>query len=294
MNILKNSFKKEEEIVSEVEVLEVEPVKNNYPPVVLEIHNEFNTASDKLLAEAEKVIEEVKQYPMEKVSRLEALGFKNTTDTQNTNGIAERLEMSEKDKEFVLKYRREFPLHKFITEEQIEVICKKYNLVFGESKRYTGFMPERNLAEIEAFQKRYPKMGKMGEFSEYSMYGDYQEMVNLSGIDVVLGSDISKLKGNGVDIQQEINKHDGINYYGDIKCSDGVTRSGRVVMNGMKICAPVKDMDMSGMTIEDGYKMKELFIPDPIVVQPVVGGWLILTAWGNEASDPIVVNSINN
>ena len=33
---------------------------------------------------------------------------------------------------------------------------------------------------------------------------------------------------------------------------------------------------------------------DPVVLQRVVGGYLILSAWGPEASDPIVVNEINN
>lgn len=64
----------------------------------------------------------------------------------------------------------------------------------------------------------------------------------------------------------------------------------------LQICAPVKDMDMTKISLEDEYKMKKVYkdIPDPVVLQPVKGGYLILTAWGDEASDPIVVNEINN
>jgi len=38
---------------------------------------------------------------------------------------------------------------------------------------------------------------------------------------------------------------------------------------------------------------KELMIhvlADPVVLQPVKGGYLIITAWGDEASDELVVN----
>ena len=35
-------------------------------------------------------------------------------------------------------------------------------------------------------------------------------------------------------------------------------------------------------------------VPDPIVLQPVNHGYLILSAWGDEASDEIIVNEILN
>ena len=41
-----------------------------------------------------------------------------------------------------------------------------------------------------------------------------------------------------------------------------------------------------------GYKIQN--IPDPVVLQPVCGGYLIVCAWGDEASDEIVVNQQMN
>ena len=35
-------------------------------------------------------------------------------------------------------------------------------------------------------------------------------------------------------------------------------------------------------------------VPDPVVLQPVRYGFLIVTAWGDEASDEMVVNPRNN
>ena len=40
--------------------------------------------------------------------------------------------------------------------------------------------------------------------------------------------------------------------------------------------------------------VKTVNIPDPVVLQPVCGGYLIVCAWGDEASDEIVVNQQMN
>jgi hypothetical protein len=44
------------------------------------------------------------------------------------------------------------------------------------------------------------------------------------------------------------------------------------------------------MVKKDGYKLEY----DPIVLQPVKGGYLVVTKWGLEASDEIVTNPTSN
>ena len=60
----------------------------------------------------------------------------------------------------------------------------------------------------------------------------------------------------------------------------------------MQICAPLKDMEVKSNQKVKGYKIMD--IPDPVVLQPVRGGYLIVCAWGDEASDEIVVNQQMN
>jgi hypothetical protein len=67
----------------------------------------------------------------------------------------------------------------------------------------------------------------------------------------------------------------------------------------LAICAPLKDMDMKGMHLEGSKMVKDVPVPDPVVLLPKnhpngTSGYLILTAWGDEASDPLVVNQNNN
>lgn len=67
----------------------------------------------------------------------------------------------------------------------------------------------------------------------------------------------------------------------------------------LRICAPIKDMHLnSNQTIEKGWKIKNIEIPDPIVLVRKdfndIKGYFIITAWGDEASDPDVINQNNN
>ena len=64
----------------------------------------------------------------------------------------------------------------------------------------------------------------------------------------------------------------------------------------LKIAAPLKDMKKEGYKLKGRIFTKE--IPDPVVLAPIkyenVGLYCIVTAWGDEASDPIVVNETSN
>ena len=65
----------------------------------------------------------------------------------------------------------------------------------------------------------------------------------------------------------------------------------------LEIAAPVKDFNMEGLEVKNN-KIQKMQIPDPIVLKPVIfkgkKHYLIVTAWGEEASDEIVVNQQMN
>lgn len=268
-----------------------------YPEVVVKIHNEFNTAGEKLLAEATEVIAKANSPVIDKAKRLSSLGFSQAQQVQESADIIKKAEISKETAELVQKYQVMYPNNKFITEDQVKEICFKYNLVCGDVKRFKGFVPEKNLKQIEDFKSRYD-INKQLQVIHWS----------LGKVDVISMSDYSESKNNGYIsyrhiktgnhcFQQNINKHDGINFYGSYVDRNGKYHddtSYRFEVIGLQICAPIKDMDMTGMTIEDGYKIKKIYIPDPVVLQPVKGGYIIVTAWGNEASDENVINQNHN
>lgn len=267
----------------------LKPIKketnNSYPKEVLEIHHEFESASDKLLKEANDIINSQPVVNVSKISILKSLGFSQIKEVQESTKILTKTELSKEQIELVNYYKHNYPFNKFITEEQVKTICHKYNLVCGDVSRFKGFVPEKNVNEITRFKLKsvdvikYVVKGPKGEF-------------------YIKKEDIKS------EILNWLIKNDYDNTYveysdGDINVKGGEAKFGKYAKvyaesPSLKICAPVKDMDISGLELVEGYKLEKKHIPDPVVLQPVKGGYLILTAWGDEASDELVVNFINN
>lgn len=65
----------------------------------------------------------------------------------------------------------------------------------------------------------------------------------------------------------------------------------------LEIAAPLKDFNMTGAEVK-GFKISKIEIPDPIVLKPVIFNnqkhYLIVTAWGLEAADELIVNQNHN
>lgn len=256
-----------------------------YSPEIEQIHREFEGSADKLLAEATGIIEEANKQPVGKVKRMLALGFTKAKQVAETMEAIKKAELSAEQVETIKMFKRKYPMYKFITDEQVKEICHKYNLVFGEVSLYKGFIPEKNLIEIENFKI------KDEDKPEIIVKSRNGELVGYAKISDVVNSKHLLYQKSGVYVEYtngKINLKGGESKWGEFSKAYAVKNS-----NVFQICAPIKDMDMSGMSIKDGYKVYK-HIPDPIVLCPVQNGYLIVTAWGDEASDPIVVNEIHN
>jgi hypothetical protein len=269
-----------------------------YPKEVMEIHHEFETAADKLLLEATSIIAEAATKDTTKVNRLEALGFKQAGQVTELKPLLQKAELSKEQVELVNYYKRNYPFNKFITEEQVKSICYKYNLVCGDVDRFKGFVSEKNLREIEKFKLKeaeipFVTVEAVGYENKGLCFNLSKDDFTEYGLKYCFGNDFYIVGNNGENIY-------GSNSLLTQKCIKRFSSYRLLRVNIvetkrlLQICAPVKDMDVSGLELIEGYKLEKKHIPDPIVLQPVNGGYLILTAWGDEASDPLVVNEINN
>lgn len=269
----------------------------SYPKEVLEIHNEFMTAADRLVEEAKKIIEQKNTMNLSKISRLRKLGFKQSNEVSDAIPTIKKAELSEKQLSLLKVYQERYPLHKFITEEQVQQICHKYNLVCGDVERYKGFVPDVKLKEIESFVPKGP--------DEYSIYCTLRNGISFVIPNAVIRSTVSSISytrfwhihpvGSKDAMQYAFQSENKKDFYSNDSANlFGLAHLGSINFRAseatLKICAPVKDMDMTGIEVKDGYKLVEKFIPDPVVLRPVEGGYMILAAWGPEASDPLVVN----
>jgi len=252
------------------------PSKEKVEAIIKEIHNEFDTAGDKLLVEANKILNG--SYDIEKGERLQRLGFTRSKAAVDADTVKKLKSEKKKEAETVEYFRTFYPHNKFITEELVKKICEKYNLVFGDINYYKGDVPEKNISEIESFKLREEDKDDCYDYESYSDISNLLGMQDRSSLFNLRSIDAERMYQRAM-MRQQMPRY-------------GATPNGKKEQKGFKICAPENDFDMRHM-IRSGHKI-ELHIPDPIVLQPVKGGYLIVSKWGIESEDDSLVNEINN
>lgn len=268
-----------------------------YPKQVLEIHNEFQTASEKLLSSAMEVINQCGPNMADKVARLEKAGFKNSVDVKRFESV----KVTHEQANLIQHYQQRYPDNKFITEAQVKNICKKYNLECAPVERYKGFVPESKLKQIENFY--------MNQEDERPNGVRILEAWNVAGEKPLYGHDksaklIHKILGTDVIpadhpqfYWQGTGRLYGVMALSKLKTSNlAYVEKYELIKAERSICAPKKDFDLTGLTKIGALFMSitTVHVPDPVVLQPVKGGFLILAAWGDEASDELVMNPKHN
>ncbi len=260
----------------------VKPLKNQtVNDIIEEIHESFYTEVDKLLASAKitNSLDTDKQELIDKNIRLKALGFNSTKEVVMAESEVNRLDNLKRENDakkelieaisyFTLKY----PQYKFITEESVKKICKKYNLVYGEVGKYIGTVPDQNLKHIEDF--------KVSQDDECYLY----EMSYT-------------LSFSSTKVKEEYISYDKYKSHMNSKFSHQAYVREICAKCPLEIAAPVKDFNTQGMEVKE-HKLSKIEIPDPVVLKPVIFKdkkyYLIVTAWGLEASDELVLNPNHN
>jgi hypothetical protein len=239
--------------------------KKTTEQIIAEIHNEFDSASERLLQEAKDIV----LQDTGKGDRLRQLGFNNAKPVKEVEGVRQAQHDARQLAERVSYYSQWYPHNKFITEDAVQKICEKYGLVFADAQYYKGDVPEKNLLEMEKFVLRR------------------EDVVKDWAIDLTSGimNHLHRrlLGGSWGMVRSEWDESSFLSYGSEEE---------RSIKKSFKICAPEKDFDTTYLT-KKGHRL-ELNIPDPIVLQPVIGGYLIVTKWGLEASDELVKNEKAN
>lgn len=247
--------------------------KQNTQAIIAEIHNTFYNAGDKLLAEANQILNTVGEVRIEKAKRLKSLGFVNSVDVQEW----EKVKVTDYIAKTINEYNMIYPNNKFITEEQVELICKKYNLMCAPISFYKGFVPESKVSDIERFMIHRVHRRDLACKNIKFMY-EYTQQEEKSALKKKYKDGIYPVPVNSYIEDIRIESYDLIDN------------------QSMMICAPKKDFNLKWYQKMTRFfqSVKRVEIPDPVVLQPCKGGYLIVTAWGDEASDEIVVNQNHN
>lgn len=281
---------------------------NSYPQIVQDIHKEFFTASDRLLTEANLILA---TSNLDKVTSLKSLGFINVKEVTRSIEQERSHNQLKSSMEMVLKYKSKYINYKFITENQLNEICTKYKLVCAPIENFTGFVPSKNLIELQKFSSAIDDIDiehkliiKSIGISRYYISKKLQKSI----YDYIVANDFTfNFNDIGLKLNSIISKDDMILAIKNIATlATGLVPNNYFITatkieyqiddKSLVICAPEKDFKFKKSN-KIGNFISELYKPtyaetfdDPVVCRRVKGGYIIGTAWGDEASDPIVLN----
>ena len=267
----------------------------NQNAIVQEIHDTFYSEVDRLLAEAGiKLSSDTnKTDVLAKADRLSMLGFNNAKEV--SVATKERIRLSGIERvntekgnliEAINYFSFKYPQYKFITEASVKKICQKYGLIYGQVSLYKGEVPDKNLAEIEKLS-----------IKEEDFVFEQEPNWRMS----LFGRQINKNLIGYEERAKHLIFHEGLltdralGNYGFEAMQECVRLVGNKAP--LEIAAPIKDFDTRNMEVKD-FKLSPIEVPDPVVLHPVmfkgIKHYLIVTAWGLEGTDELVVNQRNN
>jgi len=275
--------------------------------IVAEIHNEFDTAEDRLLQQADNLLAEL-NIPTEtsievKADKLQRLGFINSeivvqakelkySRDKQQNVLVKTVEQAE----IIRYYKQNYPFHKFLTENEMERICEKYNLIFAPVQNYTKDVPEKNLNEIEnaTLLKSADKPTDKTTLKITRFWDSCPKQIR-----AILSKEVDYSKYGGSERESDIMdlvKELGYTgeYTGYIFNKAEVKKTSK---SGLFICAPMSHFNLHGLSKKGKYGYLNITtkeIKDPIVFRYVRGGVQVLSKWGLEGEDKDLVNEKMN
>ena len=253
-----------------------EPAKDSNT-LIAEIHEEFDSSTERLLNEAKGIL--AKSTNTDKGEALRKLGFTNSKPSVEAALDIKIKKEKQELAENIQYFQQWYPNNKYITEAEVEKICKKYGLLCGEAQYYIGDVPDKNVQEMACFKLREKDciVHELGWFKRENSIAGYSFFM-------------SCLPGEG----QYGWIQEGSRFMGMLNIESDTTKKHHYERPSFKICATVKDFDTNNMRIDKGYRLEQN-LPDPIVLQPVKGGYLIVSKWGlpEEANNELINEKLN-
>ncbi len=253
------------------------PTKNALQ-MVEEIHRKVNTASSNRLMEAKELFQKTtpdQREEMEVLEKMQTLGFSNVKEVKEKNEEMLQRKLMHKRAELIMDYQVKYPDYKFITTEDMEAICKEYNLILGGDKQYTDSIPMRCMKQIVKFKlKEEDFIYSEGSFVATERSGNIS--TGTMQWKEISKADYLNKTNNGTRLKSTDNRNHWI-------CND----------NYFTIGAPENMFNIEGM-VKDGVHLKEKITVtesfDPFCLKTVKFGYLILALWGEE----LAIQALNN
>lgn len=201
-----------------------------------------------------------------KASVLSSMGFTNSIATKLYKGIAD-------NQSLISDYNQIYGANsKFIIDPQLERLCEKYDLYVRSVNLFLGDIPEKNINDIMRFKVRLKDVFSSDELSvlrttRYIFDCAYHGL----GYKYVDLSELMQIK--------QISRRDP-------------SWNPLVIAAVKSLFSPIAFQESNARILHNTNELeaKNQVEMDPIVLLKVHGGYLIITAWGDEANDELVIN----
>lgn len=277
--------------------------------LIEEIHNEFDSAQERLLSEAKQILSSkfVDDVSLEEkqAERLKRIGFTSVPLVKKAEVISKEKEKTKKllveteeQARLIEYYKQSYPFLKFLTEAELDRICDKYNLIHAPIANFIGDVPDKNLRDIENVQelKEYDRIVSrvIAEYEIYDWYSDENKNRYIGSKETkAWDKKIELSKESDFELRAELKRR----YHFSKEIAFRNITFTKIDRSGLFIAAPSKDFDLTGLDKKSKHGFFNVFkieVKDPIVFRYVRGGIQVLTKWGLEANDPSLVLPINN
>ncbi len=302
MNKINGMFDKFNELMSPTDALG-HPENSN--ALIEQIHEEFDVAQERLMDSASKVLKELNiktQSGIEDRANLhEKLGFVNSKIVAEHKTFSHKLNLTKETAELINYYKQKYPFQKFLTEEELNRICAKYNLIYAPVANYLENVPVKNLKEISASAQLDAEHSPKNRYfvkidysdSFYKIPAEFKDFIK-SPIEV----DRIPYSVNYPSLSLAIE----LGYRGPYPMNTALgyeAKSITIIKTGLFIAAPKQHFNLKEvenvMGNKFGYATTNYILhKDPVVFRYCKGGIQVLSKWGLEASDELVVNEKMN
>lgn len=272
----------------------IELSETSMKDVVKEIHNKVDwyalytkNVDEEVLDNKLKEVEKIKKETFDYLQRREKIGFAlsetqlkerkvKQKELESLDSQIQEINEEKQERKWINELRIKYPLSKFIHRKDADEICKKYNLALGWTIHYVGELPEKNLTEIEQYKKPEEAL-EIGMFERLEWEKDKRYKL------IEFGA-VKEIKDDNYSTQFKGRPYWTYSRYSDYPKVTPV--------NTFMIICPEKDLTQTVNHVE-----KTLFpAKDPIVLYPVKSEniFQVVTKWGVEASESVLLNPNNN
>jgi hypothetical protein len=273
----------EEPAVTNIKVVNSEVIKNE---MFEELGLILNNNKLKLISNE---VDELKLSNSEIIGKgnlLSKYGFTNTPSGKLNEQLGVEIYNKESDIRYreythnlIKKYAFQYPDYKFVTDNVFNSVREKYNLYTGTPKSYIKEIPNSNLEELDRFMVMDEK-DKPYHLVDYDYYPT-SEIIPVKDV-----------KGVRVDLLENIGTKlftgtlsECIKEKKKLKVTSSSLMGIAQEISIINITAPLNHFDLRKKRIE-GREIVDYVVEDPIITKKVDGGYIIITAWDEEAEIP--------